>query len=64
MMFVATKMVGQKFVFPPPLLVLLLDPGWIKSGYGIWDKHSGSATLGLKKLDCKLFIIYPAIGND
>jgi hypothetical protein len=21
------------------------DPGWNKFGYGIWDKHPGSATL-------------------
>jgi hypothetical protein len=49
MIFVATKMVGQKN-FPLPLLVLLLDPGseirnpgWIKNR--IRDKHIGSATL-------------------
>jgi hypothetical protein len=36
-------MVGHKKFFPPPLLVLLLDPGWIK--IRIRDKHPGSATL-------------------
>jgi hypothetical protein len=46
MIFVATKNGStHKKIFPPPLLVLLFDPGpgWIK----IWirDKHPGSATL-------------------
>ncbi len=33
--FVATKMVGPKKIFPPPPLVLLLDPG-----SEIWDLGS------------------------
>jgi hypothetical protein len=44
------KMVGQTKNFPPPLLVLLLDPGseiwdpgWIQ--IRIRDQHPGSATL-------------------
>jgi hypothetical protein len=46
MILVATK-IGRtttKF-YPPPLLVLLLDPGWIEIRIG--DKHSGSETLDL-----------------
>jgi hypothetical protein len=44
MTFVAKKIVGQKeFVFPPPRLVLLLDPGLIK--IRIRDKYPGSATM-------------------
>jgi hypothetical protein len=39
MIFVAKK---KKIL--PTLLVLLLDPGWIK--IRIQDKHPGSATLG------------------
>ncbi len=49
MIFVATKKEGQ-LVFPPPLLLLLLDPGskirdGYKSGSRIRDKHLGSAAL-------------------
>jgi hypothetical protein len=29
-----------------------LDPGWKKVGYGIRDKHPGSATLNLRKETC------------
>jgi hypothetical protein len=45
MIFVATKYGGTKIIFPPPLLVLLLDPGseilhpgWIKK-IKIRDNH-------------------------
>ncbi len=50
MTFVATKNCRTKKNFPPPLLVLLLnpgseirDPGWKK--ISIRDQHPGSATL-------------------
>jgi hypothetical protein len=42
MILVPTKNGGTKN-FPPPLMVLLLDPEWIK--IRIRDKHPGSATL-------------------
>jgi hypothetical protein len=37
MIFVATKNGMTKKIFPPPLLMLLLDPEWIK--IRIRDKH-------------------------
>jgi hypothetical protein len=43
MIFVASKNGKTKIFFPPPLLVLLLDTGWIK--IRIRDKHIRSATL-------------------
>jgi hypothetical protein len=30
---------------PDPGIFLIRDPGWEKFGYGIRDKHPGSATL-------------------
>jgi hypothetical protein len=45
MIFVATKNCLEIF-FPPPLLVLMLDPG-----SEIWDKHPGSATLATGLID-------------
>ena len=46
MTFVATKNGTKKF--PPPLLVLLLDPGSGMDKNRIWDKHPVSATLRLQ----------------
>jgi hypothetical protein len=63
MMFVATKMVGQN-LFSHLLYGAVVGSGIDKTGYGIRDKHPGSATLGLRKLDSKLFITYPAYSND
>ena len=41
------KSYDNKIFFHPSLLLLFLirDPGWLKSGSGIWDKHPGSAML-------------------
>ncbi len=49
MKFVATKNCKTTNIFHPSLLLFFLDPGWVKSGSGIRDKHSGSATLNLSK---------------
>jgi hypothetical protein len=47
MIFKVEKMVEHKISFSSPLLVLWLDPGWIKIRF-IRDKHPGSATLGMR----------------
>ncbi len=49
MKFVATKNGKTTNFLHLSLLLFFLDPGWVKSGSGIRDKHPGSATLNFSK---------------